>query len=211
MFASVESMARTYIALIRTVQPHGPYRLAGWSAGGLIAHEMGRQLRAQGEDVQFVAMIDSYAFSGVAPQPHLSRAEELILHLRRENPNADPALLDALAHEADVATLVRQAHALGLVQGSSADDAAHRFEVAFAIGEAVTRHVPVGWEGNVLQFTADERLCDAHGTPLPDHGWARLGDHAPTVIPIGGTHLSILRPPHLNKLVRELGRLLAHS
>ena len=42
-----EEMARDYIAELRTVQPHGPYLLGGFSGGGITAYEMARQLRGR--------------------------------------------------------------------------------------------------------------------------------------------------------------------
>jgi thioesterase domain-containing protein len=47
--ASVEEMARHYIAEMRTVQPEGPYRIGGYCFGALVAYEMARQLTAQGQ------------------------------------------------------------------------------------------------------------------------------------------------------------------
>ena len=37
---SLPEMAALYVQAVRTVQPHGPYRLGGWSMGGVIAYEM---------------------------------------------------------------------------------------------------------------------------------------------------------------------------
>ncbi|HEX2842510.1 type I polyketide synthase [Hyphomicrobium sp.] len=54
-----EEMARSYLAEIRTVQPHGPYLLGGFSGGGLVAYEMARQLEAEGEEVAIVVMLDT--------------------------------------------------------------------------------------------------------------------------------------------------------
>ena len=56
---SVEEMARRYVEAIRTVQPEGPYRLAGWSAGGTIAYEMARQLRQVGQRIDYLGLIDT--------------------------------------------------------------------------------------------------------------------------------------------------------
>lgn len=49
------------IAGIRTVQPSGPYLLAGFCFGGIVALEIARSLRAQGEQVDLVMMVDSFA------------------------------------------------------------------------------------------------------------------------------------------------------
>lgn len=56
---SIEEMAAHYIAEMRTVQPHGPYLLAGWCFGGLIVFEMAQQLRRMGETVDMLAMFNA--------------------------------------------------------------------------------------------------------------------------------------------------------
>ena len=53
-------MASFYISQIETVQPEGPYHLAGLSTGGLIAWEMSRQLTQKGQSVNFLALLDTY-------------------------------------------------------------------------------------------------------------------------------------------------------
>ncbi|MBI0329292.1 non-ribosomal peptide synthase/polyketide synthase [Burkholderia plantarii] len=57
---SVEAMSRDYIEAMRRVQPRGPYRVLGWSMGGLVAFEIACQLQAMGERVDFLGMLDSY-------------------------------------------------------------------------------------------------------------------------------------------------------
>ncbi|MBB4952804.1 enterobactin synthetase component F [Agrobacterium vitis] len=59
---SIEDMASLYIERVRKIQPHGPYHFLGWSLGGLIAHEMTRQLRDSNEIVSFLGVLDSYPF-----------------------------------------------------------------------------------------------------------------------------------------------------
>jgi thioesterase domain-containing protein len=55
---TIEAMAESYIGLMRTHQPHGPYRIGGSCNGGLIAYEMARQLRQTGETVDALVMIE---------------------------------------------------------------------------------------------------------------------------------------------------------
>ncbi|MEV6931340.1 amino acid adenylation domain-containing protein [Dactylosporangium sp. NPDC051485] len=55
----VAGLAADYTEAIRGVQPHGPYHLAGWSFGGTVAVEIARRLRASGEPVAPVALIDT--------------------------------------------------------------------------------------------------------------------------------------------------------
>ena len=55
----VSEMAARYLAALRTVQTQGPYHLCGWSFGGVVAFEMARQLRAAGDRVGLIALLDS--------------------------------------------------------------------------------------------------------------------------------------------------------
>jgi len=60
---TVERMAADYLPVIRATQPHGPYRLGGFCGSGLVAYEMARQLAAQGETVEFLALIEAHAIN----------------------------------------------------------------------------------------------------------------------------------------------------
>ena len=55
----LKDMATHYIEDIRRVQPHGPYKLLGYSFGGTVVLEMAHQLRRMGEEVAMLGMIDS--------------------------------------------------------------------------------------------------------------------------------------------------------
>jgi pimeloyl-ACP methyl ester carboxylesterase len=58
---TLEGMAASHIDRIRKFQPRGPYRLAGYSMGGLVAYEMAQQLKAKGETVEFLFLLDPTA------------------------------------------------------------------------------------------------------------------------------------------------------
>lgn len=56
----IETLAQTYIAKMKVLQPKGSYRLFGWSFGGVLAFEIMRQLQQEGEIVSHLFMLDSY-------------------------------------------------------------------------------------------------------------------------------------------------------
>jgi thioesterase domain-containing protein len=58
---SIEAIAAAYIKSMRTVQPEGPYQLGGFCAGGLLAYEVAQQLRAEGQEVKLLVLIDPMA------------------------------------------------------------------------------------------------------------------------------------------------------
>jgi acyl carrier protein len=55
----VDARAERLVAGMRSVQPHGPYFVGGHSAGGVVAYEIARRLRAEGETVELVAFLDT--------------------------------------------------------------------------------------------------------------------------------------------------------
>ncbi|MGP3973161.1 thioesterase domain-containing protein [Streptomyces sp. 8N114] len=73
-----------YVARVRSVQPHGPYRLLGWSLGGALAHAVAARLQEEGEDVSLLALLDSVP---------LDRTPRL-------DPDADPSVVRRLVTEA---------------------------------------------------------------------------------------------------------------
>ncbi len=73
---TVEAMADDYLAVLRSVRPHGPYHLAGFCMSGLIAFEVALRLTAAGEKIEHVALIDT--FPGGA---HLRSLETLLRRL----------------------------------------------------------------------------------------------------------------------------------
>lgn len=56
---SMEEIAAYYISGILEHNPHGPYFLAGYSFGGIVAFEMAKQLEQQGHVVKLLAMFDT--------------------------------------------------------------------------------------------------------------------------------------------------------
>ena len=59
-FDRVEDMARFHVDKVRRAQPRGPYFLAGYSFGGLVALEMARILSKAGERVALLALVDTF-------------------------------------------------------------------------------------------------------------------------------------------------------
>ncbi|MFD3744430.1 amino acid adenylation domain-containing protein [Nocardia sp. NPDC058633] len=57
---TLADMARRYVDEIRAVQPHGPYRLLGWSLGGVLAHAVATEFQQAGEQISLLVMLDSH-------------------------------------------------------------------------------------------------------------------------------------------------------
>jgi len=57
---SLVQMAADYVQIIRRTQPEGPYHLSGWSLGGTLAAMIAALLEAEGQEVAFLGLIDSF-------------------------------------------------------------------------------------------------------------------------------------------------------
>ena len=60
---SIEYIATECLKTLRAIRPVGPYVLAGYSLGGLVAFEMAHRLTAAGDDVRLVAIVDTFPAS----------------------------------------------------------------------------------------------------------------------------------------------------
>jgi len=69
-YESIEDMAANYIQAIVKINPNGPYALAGYCVGGIVAFEMTRQLQEQGKKVSLTVLLDSYADSSYYYKTH---------------------------------------------------------------------------------------------------------------------------------------------
>jgi thioesterase domain-containing protein len=127
-------MAADYIEQIRAIQPTGPYHLLGWSFGGIAAHEIAVQLRAAGEKVAALIILDTYPepapdspADGESTPGDLAReAAELewrIGWVRREAGNVFGAIsedeIGRLARLFQNNTALQDRHRLGLFDGDA--------------------------------------------------------------------------------------------
>jgi amino acid adenylation domain-containing protein len=80
-YESVDDMAAHYIQSITKINPDGPYALAGYCVGGIVAFEMTRQLQEQGKEVILTVALDSYADSSYYFRTH--KQKKLIRYYHR--------------------------------------------------------------------------------------------------------------------------------
>uniref|UniRef100_UPI001FE8E1FF thioesterase domain-containing protein n=1 Tax=Allorhizocola rhizosphaerae TaxID=1872709 RepID=UPI001FE8E1FF len=145
--ASVDEMADDYLAEIRAVQPTGPYRLLGWSFGGLVAHAIAVRLQAMGETVELLALMDSYPVPPEEGERPLSDRD--ILEMLVGEPEADS--FERFDPDAVVRVLQRREPVLA---GFAGYEVAALMEAAINHADIMRTHRPRVFAGDVLFFTA---------------------------------------------------------
>ncbi|WP_240506797.1 type I polyketide synthase [Thermoactinospora rubra] len=211
----IPERAARYAEAVRELCP-GPYRLGGWSFGGVLAFELARQLGG----AELVAMIDSGLPEPAAP------GERRLLHARRYA--AFAAYLSEtydvtveLAYE-ELATLDEAAQ-LALTEARVAESG-----VLGAISPAILRHQITShedtralesyaagpYQGRVVLFRSTEptpwAVEDARYRHRDDpaRGFGPFAPRLEVVEITGSHHLNLLDPPHVERLARRLREVL---
>ena len=65
----IDGVSAQYLAEVKRRQPHGPYYLGGWSAGGVIAYQVAYKLLQMGEKTERLFLIDSPCPIDLEPLP----------------------------------------------------------------------------------------------------------------------------------------------
>ncbi len=206
--SDLREMAQRYQAALQRIQPHGPYRLCGWSLGGIIALEVACQLRSAGESVERVIMIDSY--SQETGRDNIDRAMRLAW-MARDLGGMAGVDLEPTADEfgSDLSTLdaiVARSQALGVLPIDTAPDQIKRlFEVFECNLEAMFRYHPVSYSGPVLLIHACGAPADHPAHPVA--GWrsyiADLTAHY-----VEGNHYTLLQSPQVDQVAELINGLL---
>ncbi len=196
---SIEQLARRYVEEIRNIQPEGPYDLLGWSLGGVIAHAMAVELRASGDEVATLALMDSYPEDGEQPAVGQLDLRELLRGLGVETDLSDNQL-----------TYERAAQLLGETFGAEAGVTAEHLERIAAGYENSQRlgcrFVPRVYDGNVLFFPA-VRNGDGGARARSAEEWRSLVTGRIDEQPVDCGHNDMIEPQSL----AVIGPVLARS
>jgi len=206
IFSSVQTIAARYLQAIRTLQPHGPYYLAGESFGGVVAFEMAQQLQAAGEEVALVALFDSKAPNSVVRMPLVQRLQ---LHGQMLLKQGLPYLLEKAQ---PVIQKVQQKFFAGrgkmLQLSTEGVPQTNSEEAPQDIREAVRQraselYFPQPYSGKMVLFYAMER--DAfEGECDRDLGWKSVAAGGLEIYDVPGDHLGILKEPNVRVLAEKL-------
>jgi aspartate racemase len=190
---SIPLMADRYIQEIRKIQPEGPYRVGGYSFGGLVAYEMAQQLEAQGERVALLALFDSY------PGKVETRAEQL------KNMMGLPLkerVSFMLKKGSFVVMTLRKRLELQFLPRALRN-------VRQACSKAAADYDVQPYSGRVTLFRVREKSAGSLHDPYAI--WWQMAAEGVELREISGDHLSLLKEPQVRFLAEELADCLAQS
>ncbi|MFW7524932.1 L-histidine N(alpha)-methyltransferase [Vibrio ostreicida] len=213
----IKALAAHYLTMIQTIQPQGPYQLAGWSFGGVVAYELASQLTNLGQDVAHCVLIDSY-------KPSTRDSAQLNDVSIRQHFYADwvgrfPDLANASSPDfstdlrfcTSLAERCNQAMPEHVFDDSSLAHllAVYRTNLRAMLGyqPPVMPSLPVtlfaAEQNNHLDFMSYQ---DRTIASLECHGWSTCC--APDVKTMSGDHYTLLQAHNVKQLASELSQLL---
>ncbi|MBL1082163.1 amino acid adenylation domain-containing protein [Streptomyces actinomycinicus] len=205
---TVPDLAAHYADAITARFPDGPYRLGGWSMGGVIALETARLLAGRGKTVELVAAVDLLEPPARTAPPSdaalLARFARDLAGLAGSDWNPAPAEFEPTGDRSPIGELLTRARLAAVlpddIDAATLERLADRF---LRLSRALADHEPVAYEGRVRLLRAMDGA-----TASTTRQWLELlGDQAES-IDVPGDHYSVMRSPHLRTLAAELGKAL---
>lgn len=229
---SIEEMAACYIKAIRQVQPYSPYQLGGWSFGGLVAYEMAQQLHQAGEQVSFLAILDT---NPPISSNQVSLGDGLKFLLTTVPRSIYPFLLDywslikndtgsrlphtehpvstakkiitsrrwlSFLERATINHLIPQEAVLRMLDELTIDQL---MKIFYANSRATLNYIPQPYPGAIALFRTEHTQNPSKDLTL---GWRQLATNVRFHC-IQGNHLTMLRKPHVQVLAEQLRKYLA--
>lgn len=197
----IEDMAACYVEAIRTVQPEGPYCLAGYSFGGIVAFEVAWQIMAQGGNVKFLGLFDTiewhYADKVDGSLRPGERIEVVTEHLRNMLFGKDRY---AYVKNVLKAKIQRIKHRLMEAPDQLVSPKIGALEEAN--GYAAANYHPKVYPGKLTLFRSTKRAAQQGNDEYL--GWGELAAAGVQVHHVPGTHFNILQEPGVRVVAEKL-------
>jgi amino acid adenylation domain-containing protein len=206
---SLKEIAASYVQSIRTVQPKGPYYLAGHSSGGTVAFEVARVFDSEGEKTGLLALLDTYG----PRSRRMSFLQTLKAYWRAFKRRAPkdrlPYLMFVLNRTASSATIpIRRMFWLALhptfLSGQPVRLTSKNLSMAYDF--AFRNHETQPYQGRGVLLRAREAKAGFYDAA--DRGWRGMFTSGLEIHEISGDHLTMLNEVNVHEVAQRLSECL---
>lgn len=192
----VDGVSAQYLAAIKKRQPHGPYYLGGWSAGGVIAYEVAYMLLEMGEKTERLFLIDSPCPINLEPLP--SSLLHFVNSMGLLGTQSSPP--DWLIPHFEAAIVNLAAYTPYPMDSLEAPKTLIIWARDGLCKDAKDRKFPrSAGEAKSVKFLLDDRL------DLGSNGWDKLlGEENIIAMTVQGNHFSMIREPAVSVYHHDL-------
>jgi polyketide synthase 13 len=206
---SIQERAAEYVPKLLEMHGNGPFILAGWSLGGVLAYACAIGLRRAGADVRFVGLIDAVRAGEEVPQTKeetRARWDRYARFAARtfnvEVPPIPYEQLEELDDEGQVQFVLDAVSQSGVqIPGGIIE---HQ-RTSYLDNRVIDTAKIEPYDGHVTLYMADRYHDDAiffeprYATRKPDGGWGEFVSEL-EVVPIGGEHIQAIDEPYIAKV-----------
>jgi amino acid adenylation domain-containing protein len=191
---SLETCAERVAALVRRLQPRGPYYIGGWCTPGILAYAIAGQLRTAGEAVPLLILAE-------AENPARSRS----LHVRRKKTGYHLRQLTRQSSGNRIRYLNQRIHGLWNSMASRPVFEHHADDpIRMALDLAALYYKPQAYEGDVALFCSLEWVNGRDAIA----GWSPLILGRMTTRQFASGHDGLLLPPDVVALAAAMREAL---
>jgi polyketide synthase 13 len=214
---SIEERAAAYVPKLVEMQGDGPFILAGWSLGGVLAYACAIGLKRLGKDVEFVGLIDAVRAGEEIPQTkeEIRKRWDRYARFAEKTFNVTvPEIPYEQLEELDDEGQVR--FVLDAVSQSGVQIPAGIIEhqrTSYLDNRAIDTAQIQPYDGHVTLYMADRYHDDAimfeprYAVRKPDGGWGEYVSDL-EVVPIGGEHIQAIDEPIIAKVGEHMSQVL---
>lgn len=212
---SITAMAEAYVPLLEAHQPSGPYRLVGYSMGGVIAYEIAQQLCRRGHEVSTLALLDSYLYTERLPFPGhdiVDEDERMIVRMLTALPQGqsrevEQHLRTLPDHAARISYLYEMGRAVGRIPAGYDIVALRRmYEAMDAHVNALSSYRAKPYPGAITFF----RCIDRSESDIAAYvSWTAVARKGVQRFDVTGKHSTLLEQPQVLGVADILCRCLS--
>jgi amino acid adenylation domain-containing protein len=206
---SLEEIAAHLVITLRECQPEGPYYVGGWCHDGVMAYEIARQLREQGETVSLLALFDCqnpvWGEEQSLKNSTRIRFSKIKHHLKTTFSNNSKSSLPLWRKRmTDRLNRIKRARRVSLAEreGSQNETLPIDDVLEDTLFHAVNRYRPVTCPGPVTVFQCKDRPADIYFNSA--ESWRTVVAGEMRVYEIPGNHRSMFLEPNVTILARHL-------
>jgi thioesterase domain-containing protein/acyl carrier protein len=193
----VRDMARKCVEEIRVLQPEGPYAIGGHSFGAVVAYEIAQQLRALGQPVAQLVLIDPDPPRPLATGTLGYHVNRYAFHVRQ---------LLQLSGE-DRWAYLRQRFRIGSARlSNSLEKRLARYAPAEGevFEEAARHYYPQPYDSPVTMLLARDTHLRTRLANDPRMAWCELVSGGIEIQDLPGDHYTLVREPNVSRLAKRL-------
>lgn len=210
--SSIEETAADYLGTILAIQSDGPFRLAGYSFGGVVAHEIACQLIDQGHEVEFLGLFDTHSPAAAARRYNLFERFGVFWRHSADQPFFKRFGLLGARIRAGIhthRTVRAELEAAAKSGPAEAFSDLRRVQVREQNWRAMRAYQPRPFQGRITLFRStypDDKV----EWPV-DYGWSEVALSGLDIVSVSGPHLDLFNPGNIESLAKEFTRSLEHA